>query len=151
MLGDVGQQACGLLPTGDVENAAAYMCLQSHDREACVMGMTHELLELRDWHSELGMSASGTYVVVMATANARIDANEYFTLTENFRPRRQHVSVIDSDAHPLLERPNVLGTGRKVRGEENSQRVDVREEFQCTLNFAPRHALEFDAFRPDGL
>ena len=47
MLRDVGQQACRLLPTRDVENAAANMRLQPDDREARVASMAHELLELR--------------------------------------------------------------------------------------------------------
>src|SRR6185437_3265743 len=117
---------------------------EPYDFYAGLARMPYELLQLRDRHTELRMSAGSAHMMMVAAANTSVDAHENLTITENIRPCGDHIRVVHSDANTTLKRPNVLLARREIRCIQNPLRLDVREQFKRSCHLATRHALEFN-------
>src|SRR3984893_11152665 len=103
--------------------------------------MGQELFELGHGHTEFRVRARCAHMMMMATANTRIDACKDLAIAKQIRPSGQRVQIIDSDAYAPLKRPRVFSAWRKVGCIENPSRIQVRKQLQCPLNLATRDAL----------
>src|SRR6185312_15973313 len=90
------------------------------------------------------------HVTVMPEPMSWIDAHEDLAIAKHLRPGSNDIRVVDGHPHALLERPGKLVPRGKVRREQNSLPIQLRERLHGALGFAARHALYVYAFRMHG-
>ena len=79
--------------------------MQADDAHAARLREARDLVELLDRHAELRLRAGRAHVMVMAAADAGVDAQEHAPALEDVRPVLQHVQVVDGDVHALRRAP----------------------------------------------
>ena len=95
--------------------------------------MTRELLELSHRDAELRVCTGRTHMVMMATANARIDSREDLAIAKQIRPCGQRIQVVHGHPYTALERPGIFVSRREVGRIENPPRIQVGEQLQRAL------------------
>ncbi len=81
-----------------------------------------ELFDLIERKAELRGGAAGLDLVVMAAADAEVDAQMQLVPAEQFAPVQQRMQRIEGDVHADLERARVFLARREIRREQDSLR-----------------------------
>ena len=150
-LGQFAEHQPDFLPVAHVEHAAARVRMQRHDARAHLLHQPFDLVDFEQWHAELGMHAGGPHVIVMAAAEAGVDAHQHVAAAEQLAPLTQGVNVIDRQVDALLDRPFVFAARREIGREQDAARVDTRHHLHHVLAFAARNTLEGQAKPGKGL
>ncbi len=136
-LHETDEHRAHLRPVVDVEHAAAGMRMQAVDGDAARLRQPRDLIELFGRNAELRLGARGLHVVVMAAADAGVDAQEHALALEGIEPVLQHEQVVDGHVHAQRERALVLGARREVRREQDAIREKCRARPRARVRSRP--------------
>ena len=107
------------------------VCACSPD-DACAGGarQCRQFVGLRQRHAELRVRAGGAHVMVMAAAEARIDAQKDLAAAKHLRPGLERVQIVQGDAHALGEAEFVFAARRKIGSEQYAFAASGRHRAQ---------------------
>ena len=106
-------------------------------------GFLREILQRRQRQTELGATAAGADLFMMAAPITRIQPQPQVTASEQFRPVPQRIDTVERDPDIVCQRGFVFGTRGEARGEQHPGRVQPRQRVEDVFDFARR-----DAFKP---
>ncbi len=79
------------------------MRVKPHDAHVVSAGQVGEFIRLGRQHAEFRVHAGGADVMVVPSAEARIDAHEYLAAAKHLRPHLERIQIVESDPHAFCE------------------------------------------------